>query len=180
DGTSWNTSVKILQDPRIPIQKEDLLTQEKIVLDMRSDLNLLASTVESIRAVRNQFVSRNKLLMDDSAAEKLIEASKKAIEKLDKLEEELHNPKAKIAYDILAQKGGAKLYSRLIFLYNCALDDGGPTQGELEVYIELKKLLKQILNDWNEFKSKTLVDLNNQAKQQDAPIVVVPKVKKPG
>ena len=29
------------------------------------------------------------------------------------LEEKLHNPKAKVTYDILAQKGGAKLYSQL-------------------------------------------------------------------
>jgi len=32
------------------------------------------------------------------------------------VEEKLHNPKAEVTYDILAQKGGAKLYSQLATL----------------------------------------------------------------
>jgi photosystem II stability/assembly factor-like uncharacterized protein len=179
DGVKYTSKVTVQPDPRTKVKAEDLLSQEKTVLEMRTDLNLLASAVESIRAVRSQFASRNALLKEDKTAEKLIEASKKAIEKLDKLEEELHNPKAKIPYDVLAMKGGAKLYSRLIFLYNSALDaDGGPTQGELEVYIDLKGMLMKTLTEWDNFKSKDLVELNEQAKKLEAPIVVVPKVKK--
>jgi photosystem II stability/assembly factor-like uncharacterized protein len=178
DDAKFTSKIIVQPDPRTKINTDALVTQEKTVLEMRSDLNLLSSTVESVRAVRSQFASRNALLKEDKAAEKLMEASKKAIEKLDKIEEELHNPKAKIPYDVLAMKGGAKLYSRLIFVYNSALDaDGGPTQGELEVYIDLKKMLKKTLTDWDDFKRLDLVELNEQAKKLEAPIVFVPKQK---
>jgi len=145
---------------------------------MRNDLNTLAKTVETLRAVRTQLKARNDLLKDEKPMEKLVEASKKAIDSLDKLEERLHNPKAKVPYDVLAFKGGAKLYSRLVFLYNSAIDgDGGPVQGELEVYIELKEELKKCVLAWEMFKAKDLAELNDQAKKLDVPTVYVPKLK---
>ncbi len=52
--------------------------------------------------------ARNELLDGDAKAEPLVKASKELIAKLDALEEKLHNPKAKVAYDILAAKGGAE------------------------------------------------------------------------
>ena len=56
---------------------------------------------------------------------------------MDDLENKLHNPKAQVTYDILAQRGGAKLYSQLGALYEWAKDtDDGPTQGMREVYAE--------------------------------------------
>lgn len=179
DGKQYTTRITVQADPRINPKPEDVASQEKNVLAMRSDLNSLARAVEGLRAVRNQLQSRNELLKNDKAAEKLIEASKKASESLDKLEEKLHNPKAKIPYDVLAMKGGAQLYSRLVFLYNSALEsDIGPTQGELEVYLELKQLLLKQLQEWETFKSKTLTELNDQARKLDLPIVIVPKEKK--
>ncbi len=145
---------------------------------MRTDLNMLTQTVETLKAVRAQLQSRNALFKDDKSMEKVVEASKKASEKLDQLEERLHNPKAKIAYDVLAMKGGAKIYSRLIFLYVSALSgDGGPTQGEMEVYLQIKQELKKCLEDWEAFKAKDLAELNQQAKQLDLPTIYVPKPK---
>ena len=55
------------------------------------------------------------------------------IAKLDALEARLHNPRAKVTYDILAMKGGAQLYSNLGWLYGSVLEgDGPPTQGMRE------------------------------------------------
>src|SRR5207244_8846213 len=68
--------------------------------------------------------------------------------KLDALEEKLHNPKAQVAYDILAMKGGAKLYSQLIFLYNLLLEsDGAPTQGIREVHAEQSAELHRLRSE---------------------------------
>jgi photosystem II stability/assembly factor-like uncharacterized protein len=178
DGKDYSVKVTVGPDPRLPSNAAALAEQEKTVLAMRTDLNTLTTTVTTLKAVRNQLQARNTLLKDDKPMEKLVEASKKAIETLDQLEERLHNPKAKIAYDVLAMKGGAKLYSRLVFLYVNALDgDGGPTQGEIEVYIQLKEELKKCLQDWEAFKAKALAELNQQAKQLDVPTIYVPKPK---
>jgi hypothetical protein len=178
DGKDVTAKITVQADPRLNVKPDQLAEQEKNVLAMRSDLNTLTQTVTTLRAVRAQLQARNALIKDEEPMKKLVEASKKAIEALDKLEERLHNPKAKIAYDVLAQKGGAKLYSRLVFLYESALDgEGGPTQGEMEVYIQLKEELKKCLQDWEAFKTKDLTELNQQAKQLDVPTIYVPKPK---
>lgn len=179
DEKVYTAKITVKSDPRLKLKPEDEAAQEQIALSMRNDLNTLASSVETIRALRSQLTARNGLLKDDKSMETLIDASKKAITQLDQLEERLHNPKAKIVYDILAMKGGAKLYSRLVFLYNSAMDgDGGPTQGELEVYIEQKEELKKCLLELAGFKTKVLPELNDQAKKLDVPTIYVPKVKK--
>jgi len=178
DGKSVTTKITVQPDPRLGLKPGDVLEQEKLVLAMRGDLDTITSTVEVLRAVRNQLKDRNELLKEEKPYGKLVDASKKAIETLDKLEGRLHNPKAKVAYDILAQKGGAKLYSRLILLYNFALDgDAGPTQGELEVFLAIEKDLKRCLEEFEMFKSKQLSELNQQAKQLDVPTIFVPKPK---
>jgi photosystem II stability/assembly factor-like uncharacterized protein len=180
DGKTVTAKITVQPDPRLGVKPEQLQELEKTVLAMRGDLNTITRTVDVLRAVRTQLKDRNDLLKDEKPFEKLVDASKKAIEVLDKLEGRLHNPKAKIAYDILAQKGGAKLYSRLILLYNFALDgETGPTQGELEVYLAIKEELRACLEDFESFKTKTLVELNQQAKQLEVPTIFVPKPKEP-
>ena len=54
----------------------------------------------------------------------------------------MHNSKAEITYDLLAQKGGARLYSTLGTVYGTVVDtDVAPTQGAREVYAEATKEL---------------------------------------
>ncbi len=47
-----------------------------------------------------------------------MKASKELLTKIDALDEKLQNPKAKVSYDILEQKGGAQLYSQLALLFD--------------------------------------------------------------
>ena len=66
------------------------------------------------------------------------------IAKLDDLESRMHNPKAEVVYDILAFRGGAKLYSRLSSLYDAATDsDGVPTDSVRALFADEKKLAER-------------------------------------
>ena len=95
-----------------------------------------------LRAVRRQLADRNELLAKDDKAKPLIEPSQALIAKLDALEARLHNPKAEITYDVLAQKGGTQLYSRLApFMDWSANGNGAPTQGMREVFAAQMKEL---------------------------------------
>ena len=88
-----------------------------------------------LRAVRRQLADRNELLAKDERAKPLIEPSKALIAKLDNLEARLHNPKAEITYDVLAQRGGSQLYSRMAPLMDWSAGGAGaPTQGMREVF----------------------------------------------
>jgi hypothetical protein len=104
-----------------------------------------------------------------------VKASRNVLTRLDALEEKLHNPKAKIPYDILAQKGGARLYSQLIWLFEMIKDsDGAPTQGIRETFEEQSELLQKYQAEWKALAAKELAALNEQAKKLEVPAVLVP------
>jgi hypothetical protein len=136
----------------------------------------LSDLVIRLRAVRQQLQARNDLLKDQSKTEALVKTSVETLGKLEALEGDLHNAKAEVAYDILAQKGGAKLYSRLILLYEFARDgDGAPTQGMREVHEELRREWAELAARWQSFLSSDLAKLNQTAKELDVASVIVPE-----
>ena len=180
DDQTATEKVELRPDPRVQIPPQEWAEQQKFAMQVRSDLTKLAETVEQLRSVRGQIGARNGLLEGEDKAKDFIAKSKELVKKLDALEERMHNPKAKISYDIFALKGGTKLYSRLAFLYVTAIDgDGAPTQGVKEVYAEHAQELKACLELWEKFLKDDLAPQNAQAKQNDWPVILVPKVKPP-
>jgi hypothetical protein len=135
----------------------------------------LTKIVRQLRTVREQLKNRNELLKSNTKAGPLIQSSDALIQKLNSLEEQLHNPRAQIGYDILAQKGGAKLYSRMSAVFNFAMEgDGLPTQGTKEAFEEQKQQLDRYDEQWKQIVSSDLASLNQQAKALDVPVVIVP------
>src|SRR4029450_3707510 len=85
--------------------------------------------------------------------------------RLDALESELHNPKAEVSYDILAQRGGAKLYSLITPLLDWVRDaDGVPTQGMKEIFAERRKELARREAQGTSLQASSIQPLNEQAK----------------
>jgi photosystem II stability/assembly factor-like uncharacterized protein len=184
DGKSLTQPLEIKPDPRLHLDAAEytdlpaIEEQVKLTLAIRDEITRLSATVERLRAVRKQLADRNELLKDNTSAAELVKSSKELIAKLDALEEKLHNPKAQVAYDILAMKGGAKLYSQLIFLYNLLLDsDGAPTQGVREVHAEQAAELSNLEKEFDSLTSGDVVRLNEVAKKIDVPGVLVPAAK---
>ena len=92
----------------------------------------------------------------------------------DALEAKLHNPKAEVAYDILAMKGGARLYSQLSPLYTSSYEaDGAPTQGMREVFAVYAKELAAGQAEWKEVLAE-VGKLNQTAREAGVPHVVPP------
>jgi len=95
--------------------------------------------------------------------------------KLDTLEARVHNPRAEVVYDILAQRGGTKIYSRLAPLYTSVIEaDGAPTQGMREVYATLKKELDAADAEFRTLVSGDLAALNRSARELNFGDVLVP------
>ena len=149
-----------------------------MALLIRDDISRLSRTAEQLRSVRKQLQEREKLLAEDDKAKELIQAAKALTTKLDELEGKLHNPKAKVSYDILAQEGGAQLYSQLAWLFELVKEsDGGPTEGLRKVYKEQRRLLNKYIAAWEKLVKDDVARLNAQAKKLDLPGVFVPAVK---
>lgn len=157
---------------------QDYGEQLKFHLALRDDLTKLSTTVDKLRSLKKQLLARNELLKEVAKAKGLIDDGTKLIAKLDILEGKLHNPKAEVTYDILAQKGGAKLYSQIGALYDFLGQGDGPIgQGMKEVYAEHRKELDRLQIEWRQIAAEDVVVLNRLALSLDVPTVYVPPEK---
>jgi photosystem II stability/assembly factor-like uncharacterized protein len=190
DGKSAITTLEVKPDPRIQLlqmaskseddsnfKPADLEQQTATAVEVRDDISRLTRTVEQLRQVRQQLHAREELLKDQKKAEPLLTAGKELLKRLEALEEKLHNPKAKVVYDILAFKGGAQLYSQLVYLYEMIREaDGKPAQGWREVYQEQKLILTKLELEWQLLVVDELTRLNEQAKKLDIPGLILPTI----
>jgi photosystem II stability/assembly factor-like uncharacterized protein len=178
DGKSMMTRAEVLADPRVDVPLADLKEQLRLTLAIRDSINRLAGDVGRIRSIRTQLEARNTLLKANDKARPLIDTGRSLIKRLDALEAKFHNPKAQVVYDILAQKGGAQLYSKLVYLYELIKDaDGPPTQGIEEQYAEQKKELRDYEGELRALVSGDLAKLNDSARKLGVPNVIVPGAK---
>jgi hypothetical protein len=175
DGKTETTTLKLLPDPRATVTPEAMAEQLRFSLQVRDEITRLTRTAEQLRSVRRQVTARNELLKKDPRAADLIKASEAFLKKLDAVEERLHNPKAEIAYDVLAMKGGAMLYSRLSPLFEFAkYGDGPPTQGMKSVFAMAKKDLDGLHAEWQALVAEDLAALEQQAEALDMPEIYLP------
>ena len=176
DGKTATAPFTLQRDPRATsVSDADLDAQLRFTLGIRDAITRLTRDVNRLRAVRRQLADRNELLAKDDKAKPLIEASKSLIDKLDNLEARLHNPKAEITYDVLAQRGGSQLYSRMAPLMDWSAGGAGaPTQGMREVFAEQVKELDGYEAELTGLLGKDLAALNQTAAQLGVPGIYVP------
>ncbi len=175
DGKTAEGRAEVRLDPRTEISEGALEAHLKFALEVRETVSRLSDDVNRLRAVRKQLADRDELLKDEAGAAALVKGSKELAEKLDALEAKFHNPKAHVAYDILAQKGGAQLYSQLVMLAAFADDSDGPvTQGMREMLAEGAKVLAGYEAELDALFKGELAKLNDEAKKLDMPAVHVP------
>jgi photosystem II stability/assembly factor-like uncharacterized protein len=198
EGKTYSTKLEVLLGPRERIEGEKprgrgwrlpddrrgvlapdaLEKQLRLAVEIRDQISLLARTTEQLRSVRKQIRERNDLLAEDVKAKPLVDSGKSLDAKLEALEEKLHNPRAKVSYDILAQKGGAQLYSQLAWLFEQLKEaDGAPTQGMVEVHRNQSARLKKYVAEWQALVKGDIARMNELAKKLDLPGVVIPDVK---
>jgi DNA repair exonuclease SbcCD ATPase subunit len=153
--------LKLEPDPRVRIAASELEEQLRFSLSIRDSITRLSETVIEIRDVRSQLETAKERY---SGQVELVDAASSLIEKMTAIEERLHNPRAKVAYDILAMPGGAKLYSKLGPLMNYVNEgDGAPTQGLKEVFAELSAELESAVSEWRELLDADLAVWNERA-----------------
>ncbi|MBM3993951.1 MAG: glycosyl hydrolase [Planctomycetes bacterium] len=176
DGKVLTQTVEVKLDPRSKATRGELEEAQKLALQLRGDITKLSETVIALQSVRAQIQARVKAVDGDAKAEGWVKQTRAVIAKLHALEEELHNPKAEVTYDILAKKGGAKLYSQLGPLYDTVRDIEGPvSQGMREVHAENAKELARLEAIWRAYLAGEIAALNEQARTLGQPAIIAPK-----
>jgi hypothetical protein len=173
DGVTLTGSVQVTLDPRVKLSDADLAEQHRFSLQVRDDITTLSKTVIALQSARKQLAALRELWKDDAKLQSLVKQGKELIERLDALEAKLHNPKAEVSYDILAMKGGAKLYSQQSFLYSTVMDGDGPvTQGMREVHDDQRRELERLMTEWRGAVAE-IERFNASARTAAAPAVTV-------
>jgi len=176
DGATLTAPLTLKPDPRVTLSAEALQEQLAFALGVRDSITRLAEKVHRLRSIKEQLQDLDDRLKDNPKAEELRKGAQQLVKKVDALEERLHNPKAKVAYDILAMPGGAKLYSQLGPLLDYVNEgDGPPTQGMREVYSELSRELAQYGAEGDGLMAVDLARLNQMARSLDLPHVIAPE-----
>jgi photosystem II stability/assembly factor-like uncharacterized protein len=175
DGKTTTTPFVLRPDPRVSSSQADLEAQLRFSLEVRDAITRLTRNVVKLQTVRRQLTQRNDLLAKEDRAKPLVESSQALVAKLDELEARMHNPKAEISYDVLAMKGGAKLYSRLSPFFDWSdSGNGAPTQGMQEVFAAQVAELNGYEGELEALLGKDLADLNTSAGQLGVPGIWVP------
>jgi photosystem II stability/assembly factor-like uncharacterized protein len=169
DGQSQSTTLVVNQDPRLTVPPADLASQVTLALSVRDDITSLTRMVNRLRSVAQQARDRAELLKANPRMASLASASAELAAKCDALEGELHNPKAEVVYDVLAMRGGTKLYSRISPLLSWVVEgDGAPTQGVREVYALQQQELRGYEARFRTLTETDLAELNKLAASMGA------------
>ncbi|MFL6195117.1 MAG: WD40/YVTN/BNR-like repeat-containing protein [Thermoanaerobaculia bacterium] len=175
DGKTATAPLTVKPDPRETATAAELGEQLRFSLEVRDAITRLTRDVVRLQTVRRQLAERNDLLAKDDKAKALVESSKALVAKLDDLEGRMHNPKAEVVYDVLAMKGGSKLYSRIAPFFDWVRNgNGAPTQGMREVFAAQVKELEGYESELNGLLGTDLSSLNQTASQLALPVVYVP------
>ena len=175
EDKSYTAPLSVLPDPRVKLPPQALTDQLRFGLELRDQITRLTGVVDAIRSLRTQLAVRSQLWKAEPKATGLVTNAQGLTLKLDSLEARLHNPRAEVVYDILAQRGGAKLYSRLVPLYTSVVEaDGAPTQGMREVYATQKKELDALDGELRNLVTSDLAALNRMARDLNLADVSVP------
>jgi hypothetical protein len=167
----------VVPDARGDLPAAELQAQTAFALRVRDDISRLADLVNQVRSVREQLKAHTTALdsrKNQEGIDALLKAAAAAIKRTDELEDKFHNPTAEVVYDILAMKGGARLYSRLSPLQGWASEaSGAPTAGMMQVLVEQEKELTAMETEAKQFMDADVASINQRASRLGVPFVVI-------
>ena len=177
DGRILTSSLAVRPDPASGATPADLDAQLTFALRVRDAISKLTGIVNQVRSVREQLQARSKALdsrRSEPGVADLLQRSAAIVERSTALENKLHNPTAEIVYDILAMRGGTRLYSRLSPLHLWAAEgEGRPTAGMQQVLDEQEAELGRLADETERFMRDEVEPINAAAARLALPFVIL-------
>jgi len=177
EGKTLTSPLIVKPDPRGDAPQTDLEAQLAYGLRVRDDVSKLTSLVNDLRSVKAQLRTRADALeprRNEQEIGDLLKSSDAIVKKATVLEDRLHNPTAEVVYDILAMRGGTRLYSRLAPLQGWAVEaEGAPTSGMTQVLDAQEKELADLERETRNFLEEEVGTLNAAAARLGLAFVTV-------
>ncbi len=169
------TRIRVDADPRSPASAQDMAEQLAFALQMRAALNRIQSSVEWLRSAREQSQQLAARLRQDSSATAIVDAAEEVVADADRIEGALHNPEARVVYDILRGPKGAQLYSQLAPLYSWSqTSDLAPTAAMRARFAELSAQLAEREAAIAAMRTGSVAQLESAVAQAKLPRLILP------
>ena len=176
DGRTLTSPLLVRPDPTGSAPQADLEAQLAFALRVRDAVSNVTALVNQIRSVRDQLQARGRALetrRGETPVADLLQRSRAVVAKSEAIEDRLHNPTAEVVYDILAMRGGTRLYSRLAPLQMWAAEsEGRPTSGMQQVLAEQERELAALAGETRRFLRDDVEPLNAAAARLSLPFVI--------
>jgi hypothetical protein len=177
DGKTLTAPLVVKPDPRGEAAQTDLEAQLAYGLRVRDDVSKLTGLVNDLRSVKTQLKARAEALeprKNEQEIAELLKSSDAIVTRAAALEDKLHNPTAEVVYDILAMRGGTRLYSRLAPLQDWSIEaEGAPTSGMTQVLAVQEKELADLERETRNFIEEEVGTLNAAAARLGLSFVTV-------
>jgi photosystem II stability/assembly factor-like uncharacterized protein len=174
---SATREIEVLADPRAGMSDADIRASVDFSLAVRDAMDRTLDAIENVRAAREQADGLKRRLEKDGQQADLIPLATALSKRCEDIEARLHNPKAQVVYDILAQKGGAQLYSQISYLYavsGAATSDDSPPEGSRERLAALDQQVAALNAEVQAMRAKEITELESSLNARGVPRILLP------
>jgi hypothetical protein len=174
-GRDYTQPLKVIKDPHSAGTEADIAAQQKLILDLRRDLDSAVSAVNSAELVRSQIENLRKIT-DDAEL-------RRAADELDRKIAAVEGTLIELRATGRGQDGvrwGSKLVQKFGYLANgLASSDFKPTNQQIAVQKELEDRLKATQGQLGEVMNRDLGAFNDMLKRANLPNVVTQVPRRP-
>jgi photosystem II stability/assembly factor-like uncharacterized protein len=157
---------EIIADPNYKVSNADLKEQEQFLLQVAGSFKEIMNTLKDAKEIKAQIAAIQKKTKDSN----FIAAAKAVTDSLTKIEEALHQTKAKSGQDVL--NFPIRLDDKIAGVFESAASGYvAPTKQVKETYLELKQQVDGQLKKYETIKKQNVKALNDKVHQLSIPII---------
>ena len=157
---------EIKADPNYKVSDADLKEQEQFLLQVAGSFKEIMSTLKGAKEIKSQIAAIQKKTKDSN----FIATAKAVTDSLTKIEEALHQTKAKSGQDVL--NFPIRLDDKIAGVFETAASGYvAPTKQVKETYLELKQQVDWQLKKYDTIKKENVKALNDKVHQLSIPII---------
>jgi photosystem II stability/assembly factor-like uncharacterized protein len=157
---------EILADPNFKVSNADLKEQEQFLLQVAGSFTEIMKALKGAKEIKSQIAAIQKKTKDSN----FIASAKLVTDSLTKIEEALHQTKAKSGQDVL--NFPIRLDDKIAGVFeSAAAGYVAPTKQVKETYLELKQQVDEQLKKFENIKKENVKVLNDKVHQLSIPII---------
>ena len=157
---------EIIADPNFKVSNADLKEQEQFLLQVAGSFKEIMNTLKVAKEIKSQIAVIQKKTKDST----FIASAKAVNDMLTKIEEALHQTKAKSGQDVL--NFPIRLDDKIAGVFeSAAAGYVAPTKQVKETYLELKQQVDEQLKKFETIKKENVKALNDKVHQLSIPII---------